>query len=104
MGERLHRAHPVFAQAFDEAVAALDRHLDRPLAAVIREDEAALNRTGYTQAALFAFEVAQFRLLESWGVHPDFLAYHPSGNWSPPMSAGPCRCRTPPGWSPRAAC
>ncbi|MEV7237014.1 MFS transporter [Streptomyces sp. NPDC051020] len=41
MGAQLHRAHPVFAHAFDEAVAALDAHLDRPLAAVIREDEAA---------------------------------------------------------------
>ncbi|WP_442805734.1 SDR family NAD(P)-dependent oxidoreductase [Streptomyces sp. NBC_00385] len=79
MGGRLHRTHPAFAQAFDEAVAALDVHLDRPLAGIIRGDEAALHRTGYTQAALFAFEVAQFRLLESWGVRPDFLAGHSIG-------------------------
>nr|WP_198676960.1 type I polyketide synthase [Streptomyces atratus] len=79
MGGQLHRSYPVFAQAFDDAVAALDRHLNRPLADVVRNDEAALNRTAYTQAGLFAFEVALFRLLESWGIHPDLLAGHSVG-------------------------
>ncbi|MFJ7201776.1 type I polyketide synthase [Streptomyces sp. NPDC098926] len=79
MGGQLHRAHPVFARAFDNAVAELDRHLDRPLADIVRNDEAALNRTAYTQAGLFAFEVALFRLLESWGIHPDLLAGHSVG-------------------------
>nr|WP_018681307.1 type I polyketide synthase [Actinokineospora enzanensis] len=87
MGLRLAERHPVFAEAFDTVLTALDRHVDRPLKTVLADPEA-LEQTGYTQPAIFAVEVALFRLLESWGVRPDHLLGHSIGEFAAAHVAG----------------
>jgi polyketide synthase 12 len=89
MGMGLHAAYPVFAEAFNTVVGELDRHLLRPLREVVwGHDQDLLHTTEFAQPALFAVEVALFRLLQSWGMRPDFVMGHSVGELTAAHVAG----------------
>ncbi|NEC38542.1 acyltransferase domain-containing protein, partial [Streptomyces rubrogriseus] len=78
MGMDLYHTYPAYAHAFDTIATHLDPHLDQPLHHTITTGHH-LHQTGNTQPALFATEVALYRLLETWGITPDYLTGHSIG-------------------------
>ncbi|MEM7674739.1 MAG: type I polyketide synthase, partial [Myxococcota bacterium] len=92
-GAGLYEASSIFRAAFDEVCAELDRHLEHPILPIAMAEPGSpaavrLNDTAYTQPALFALQVAQFRLLTSLGVEPQYLIGHSVGEISAAHVAG----------------
>jgi acyl transferase domain-containing protein/pimeloyl-ACP methyl ester carboxylesterase len=91
MARELYDTEPGFRADLDRCAAVLSEYLDRPLLAVLfGEGEAGglLDRTRYTQPALFAVQYALARLWMRWGVEPAALLGHSVGEYAAACIAG----------------
>ncbi|OEV02813.1 type I polyketide synthase [Streptomyces oceani] len=93
MSRELALRFDTFAAAWNEVCAEFEPLLAHPIEAVVAAEEgselaAVLDETAFTQPALFAFEVAAFRLLESLGVRPSVLVGHSIGELAAAHVAG----------------
>lgn len=82
MAAELYRTHSVFRNAMDRCHALAEPYLEKGLLNVIfagDSDDALVNRTDYTQPALFAVEYALAALVKSWGMTPDAVIGHSLG-------------------------
>ena len=91
MGLRLYDTSPTFRKALDRCDELLRPHLDRPLLSLLysqEKQETLLDRTIYTQPAMFALEYALYELWSSWGLQPNFVLGHSVGEYVAACVAG----------------
>ncbi|MFI1918194.1 alpha/beta fold hydrolase [Nocardia sp. NPDC020380] len=89
MGRELYRTDPGFRADLDRCAQILDGLLDRPLLPVLFGGDADLiDRTRYTQPAMFVLQYALARMWMRWGVRPSAMVGHSVGELAAACVAG----------------
>ncbi len=88
MGRQLYDTQPSFRENINRCGEILEPYLSEPLHDIIYSNNPKLNRTDYTQPALFAIEYALAQLWMSWGIHPDVVMGHSVGEYVAACIAG----------------
>ncbi|RLI69478.1 hypothetical protein DRO91_07755, partial [Candidatus Heimdallarchaeota archaeon] len=95
MGKELWEKFEVVRETFREADEITKELLGFPISEIIfsigkstAESKELLRQTEITQPAIFTLDIAIFRLLESYGIKPDFVAGHSLGEYAALVAAG----------------
>ena len=91
MARQLYDTEPEFRRILERCHEVLRSHLDQPLLDVLYyqgDSHALLDRTDYTQPALFAVEYALAELWRSWGIEPSWVMGHSVGEYVAACVAG----------------
>ena len=85
LGRELYQRQPLFRETLEQCDLLLQPYLEKSILDVIYPKDGSranfLERTAYTQPALFAIEYALFQLWQSWGVKPDVVMGHGIGEY-----------------------
>ncbi|BDA68880.1 beta-ketoacyl synthase [Calothrix sp. PCC 7716] len=92
MGRQLYETQSVFRQAIDDCNKILHPYLGTSLIKLLYPDtkpqQPKLDKTAYTQPALFALEYALCQLWKSWGIEPTAVMGHSVGEYAAACVAG----------------
>ena len=106
MGRQLYETQPAFRAVLDRCDDLLRHQRQASLLEVLYggpdPDPPLLDRTAYTQPALFALECALVEMWRSWGVEPDAVMGHSVGEYAAAYGPGSSAWKTGSRWSPSA--
>lgn len=91
MGQTLYNTEPIFHEAVDRCCRIASQFLEEPLLDVMYSSAtapSAIDRTAYSQPALFTIEYALASLLQSWGITPSAVMGHSVGEYAAACVAG----------------
>lgn len=88
MARELYDKESVFQQAIDQCTAWLSESRTESLTQILFENDEKIHHTSWTQPAIFAVQMGLVKLLNHYGLAPDFVMGHSVGQYAAACVAG----------------